>query len=295
MDAPIDGTRTPKLEVRNLRFATDGGEVPRHWHGGRRSVTTFFDNLSLFFPAGERFFIDAVKAHKHLVRDERLLADVARFCAQEGIHAREHDRYNQMLEAQGYPAAELDRRVERILKRVRRTLPKRRWLSVTCALEHFTALMAHEVLADERTLDGAHPVMRALWRWHAFEESEHRAVAFDVHRAAAKARPHKFVGTHLERCATMFVTTAMFWMLVIQHQFRMMRVDGTQWSLSEWRDLFVFLFVEPGGMRRMWRGWLSYFRRSFHPLDHDTSELLEAWKVEYANGTATGAAGGAGS
>ena len=59
------------LEVRNLRLAFDD-EIPRHWHGGRKSVTAFFDNLSIFFPAGERFFIASVNAHRHLVDDDDL-------------------------------------------------------------------------------------------------------------------------------------------------------------------------------------------------------------------------------
>ncbi|MEY4511683.1 MAG: hypothetical protein RLZZ450_3805 [Pseudomonadota bacterium] len=41
--------------VRNLKF--DLSEVtPRYWLAGQRSVTAFFNNLSVFFPAGERFF-----------------------------------------------------------------------------------------------------------------------------------------------------------------------------------------------------------------------------------------------
>lgn len=277
----MDTTPQAELEVRNLRFATDD-RVPRHWHGGRRAVTTFFDNLSLFFPAGERFFIDAVKAHKHLVTDERLLKDVAIFCAQEGIHGREHIRYNAMLEEQGYPAVELDRKVQRILAFVRRTLPRRTRLSVTCSLEHFTALMAEYILRDPKLLEGAHPVMRSLWRWHAAEESEHRAVAYDVYRAAR--------GPYAERAVTMLVTTAIFWALVVQHQARMMKVDGTAWSPSEWRALFVYLFVEPGGMLGLWRRWLDYFKPSFHPWDHDSRDLLERWKAEYAE-TGAGAEG----
>lgn len=260
------------LEVRNLRFATEG--VPRHWHGGRRAVTSFFDNLSVFFPAGERFFIDSVKAQKKRLTDEQLLEEVARFCAQEGIHAREHVRYNEMLEAHGYPAAELDAKVERILAFVRRVLPRRRQLAATCALEHFTALMADLVLRDPRVLEGAHPVMRSLWRWHAAEESEHRAVAFDVYRAVG--------GPYAERAGVMLVATVIFWALVIQHQARFMAVDGTKWSPREWRALFVFLFVDPGGMGHLWRRWLDYFRPGFHPWDADTRDLLERWKAEYA-------------
>lgn len=278
----MHSTVLPKLEVRNLRFSTDK-EVPRHWHGGKKSVTTFFDNLSLFFPAGERFFIDAVKAHKHLIHDEKLLDDVAKFCAQEGIHGREHIRYNAMLELQGYPAVDLDRRVQRILRLVSRALPKRIRLSATCSLEHFTALMAHYILSDPRLLEDAHPVMRSLWRWHAAEEAEHRAVAYDVYRAAR--------GPYLERAVTMLATTVIFWALVLQHQARMMAADGTKWSPSEWRALFVFLFIEPGGMPGLWRRWLDYFRPGFHPWDHDNSALLDDWKTEYASGRATGAAG----
>jgi predicted metal-dependent hydrolase len=267
----------PTLEVRNLRFGMD--RVPRHWHGGRKSVTAFFNNLSLFFPTGERFFIDSVKAHKHLVDDKRLLTDVARFCAQEGVHGREHIRYNEMLEAQGYPAVAIDKKVERLLKRVSRVLSKRRQLAVTCALEHFTALMGHYLLSDPRLLQGADPVMASLWRWHAAEESEHRAVAYDVYLAAG--------GSYVERVVTMITTTFTFWALVVRHQALMMKVDGTLWSLREWRDLFVFLFIEPGGMTSLWRHWLDYFRPSFHPLDHDNSDLLEQWKQDYISGRAT--------
>ncbi len=48
---------SPTPEPRNLRF--DLADVPRYWHGERRSLSLFFDNLSLFFPEGERFFVRA--------------------------------------------------------------------------------------------------------------------------------------------------------------------------------------------------------------------------------------------
>lgn len=267
----------PTLEVRNLRFAID--RVPRHWHGGRKSVTNLFDSLSLLFPAGERFFIDAVKAHKHLLHDKRLLGDVARFCAQEGVHGREHIHYNEMLEAQGYPALAIDRKIDRMFARLRRLLPKRRQLAVTAALEHFTALMGHNLLSIPRLWEGADPVMVSLWRWHAAEEAEHRAVAYDVYLAVG--------GTYAERVVTMITTTFVFWTLVLWHQALMMKVDGTLWSLREWRNLFVFLFVEPGGMGLVWRRWLDYFRPSFHPLDRDYSDVLEQWKQAHISGHAT--------
>ena len=44
---------TPRapLEPRNLKFEL-GPDVPPYWHGGRKAVTHFFNNLSVFLPVG---------------------------------------------------------------------------------------------------------------------------------------------------------------------------------------------------------------------------------------------------
>jgi predicted metal-dependent hydrolase len=263
----------PKLEVRNVRFADLAEKVPRHWHGGRRSVTAFFDNLSIFFPVGERFFIASVNAHRAHVQDARLTADIRAFAGQEGCHGREHERYNDLLRAQGFPVGEMEARVVRLLDRVKRVTPKRWQLAATCALEHFTALMAHLLLSNPGLLEGADPRMAALWRWHAAEENEHKAVCFDVYVAAG--------GTWAERAVVMAVVTAIFWAKVAEHQVRMMAVDGTVFSPREWARLVRFLFVKPGGMLGLARHYLAYFRPDFHPWDLDNRDLLAAWLREY--------------
>src|SRR5689334_5031348 len=101
-----EAARREQPEVRDLRF--DLKDVPRYWHGGRRAVTIFFDNLSLFFPAGERFFMASVKAFRNEVTDAALKRELDAFCAQEGHHSREHVRYNQMLAAKGYPVEAME-------------------------------------------------------------------------------------------------------------------------------------------------------------------------------------------
>jgi predicted metal-dependent hydrolase len=251
-----EGMEYPTLELRNLRFPVESG-VPRHWHGGRRSVTTFFDNLSIFFPAGERFFIASVNAHRAHVQDARLAADVRVFAGQEGCHSREHVRWNEALAAQDYPVAAMEARVERLLERVTRRTPRRWQLAATCALEHFTALMAELLLTRPGLLEGADARMAQLWRWHATEESEHRAVAFDVFRAAG--------GTYAERVLVMAGVTVIFWAKVLEHQVRLMHVDGTAASPREWAKLARFLFVRPGGMLGLVRPYLAYYLPGFHP------------------------------
>ncbi len=257
-------------EVRNLRFDL-GPEVPRHWHGGRKAVSRFFDGLSIFFPLGERFFVQAVKAHREWADSDALREAVAAFCAQEGIHSREHARYNDMLRERGYPIDRLEGRVAKILGRATRRLPKREHLAATCALEHFTAVLAHVLLSRPELLDGADLEMARLWRWHAAEETEHRSVAFDVYQRAG--------GGYAERCAVMGVTAVTFWARVMMHQVALMRADGIALSAREWASLMRFLWVRPGGMLQVVRMSLEYFRPGFHPSQLDSDGLLAAWRA----------------
>ena len=260
-------------QVRDLRFDVERAPS-RHWHGGRRSITSFFDALSILFPAGERFFIASVRRHREHVKEPRLTDEVALFCAQEGVHGREHVRYNEMLRAQGYPIEAMEQRVISLLRFVTKTSKPRVRLAVTCALEHFTALLAHLLLADDRLLQGADPTMAALWKWHAAEENEHKAVAYDVYLAAG--------GNYFERVIVMAVASTIFWAKVVEHQMRLMHVDRTLWSVREWWSLVRFLFVQPGGMLGMVGLYLRYYAPGFHPNDIDAAPLLDAWKREYA-------------
>lgn len=266
------------LQVRNRRFELSD-EVPRHWHGGRCAISRLFDGLSVFFPRGERFFVRSVQYYRDRVTSPPLRQEVAAFCGQEGIHGREHERYNQLLAARGYPVEELEQRVDRILSRVERRLPRRLQLAVTCALEHYTAALGRMVLSDPRLLEGADPAMAALWRWHSAEENEHKAVAFDVFVAAG--------GTYLERVHAMLGVTVVFWCKVFQHQVRFMKRDGRLFSPSEWSSLLGFLFVKPGPLTALIPAVLDYLRPGFHPNDRDDRALLEEWKrlEESAEGT----------
>lgn len=264
-------------EVRDLRFALEG--VPKQWHRVSRSVTLFYNNLSIFFPAGERFFIAAMKAQGPFVGDAKLKADVAAFCAQEGHHSREHVNYNDLLRRQGYPIDAMEARIEAILRRVARRGPPWRRLAVTVCLEHFTAMLASLVLADPRVLADAEPRMAALWRWHAAEEDEHKHVAFDLYVAAAEGRQGR---RWLGRCAAMLITTLIFWGKILEHQARLMHHDGILFSPREWWSLVRYLYWAPGGLQTLVVPYLSFFRPTFHPTDYDRPGLLQAWRAQAA-------------
>jgi predicted metal-dependent hydrolase len=195
---------------------------------------------------------------------------VRAFCGQEAVHSREHERFNAALEARGLPVRELEQRVYAGLQEMRSTTSRRWQLAVTCALEHFTAIMADVALRDPAQLEGAPPVMVALWRWHAVEETEHKSVAFDVYQATG--------GDYRTRALAMALTTLAFWATIIDHQRQLMAADGCARDVREIAALIWFLFGRPGGLRKIVRPWLAYFRPGFHPDDHDNHELIEAWK-----------------
>jgi len=259
------------IPIRDRRFAWESIE-DRFWHGAGPAVSVFFDNLSIFFPHGERFFMQSMKAFKDRAPEgSDLAAEVRAFLAQEAYHGREHRAYNARLEALGYPAEAMEARVARMLKRVQTVIPARMQLAATCALEHYTAFMGHALLGDPRILEGSHPELAALWRWHAVEENEHKAVAYDLFVAAG--------GTYLERVSTMSLATTIFWARVFEQQVRMMRAAGLAGSPAAWASLFRFLFIRPGNLRLLPLALLDYFRPGFHPNDTDSTALIDAWRA----------------
>ncbi len=144
--------------VRNLS-RNRPGRSPACWHGGRKSVSAFFcDNLSVFFPVGERFFVKSVRAHQSFVKDEGAWRTKSgRFPVQEGIHAREHERYsNEMLVRHGYPSSRWRSGSEHPAHP--RSAPPEISLAVTCALHQaFTALLELIFTSATRALQGRPP------------------------------------------------------------------------------------------------------------------------------------------
>jgi uncharacterized protein len=258
--------------VRNLRFDIDE-QIPRNWLGMPPAVTMFVDHLSMVFPPGERFFIQSVRAFEKRVQDPKLREEIRNFYQQEALHGREHVRWNEILERNGYPVKAIDRSAKRILGVGTLVLSKRMQLSITCALEHYTAMLAQILLDDDSLLKDAHPTMAALWRWHAAEENEHASVAFDTFNATG--------GTYVHRVAGMVLATIFFWSKMFEHQVRMMHSAGLLWSPRAWSALLPMIFTRPGILPKLALPYLAYFKPSFHPRELDCTPLLERWKQQF--------------
>src|SRR5258708_14597582 len=141
-----DLQRAPRaIPVRRLVF--DFTRVAsRHWFGGGAFLTHLANAMSLTFPEGERFFMDAVKHYADRIESPALRQEVSRFLGQEALRSRAQEVYNDWLRTTGLRPEGIEERVKEGLDRVRQDRSHRYQLAMTCALEHFTAMMAELLL-----------------------------------------------------------------------------------------------------------------------------------------------------
>lgn len=245
----------------------------RHWHGDNAFKSHFFDAMSLLFPDGERFFIDSVRHFRDQAADPLLQKQIGGFIGQEAHHSREHDRYSEALRHSGYDLDYLERRLKRRLAFVRKHLPPKVHLASTVAVEHFTAIMADAILQNPHWLAGAEPSMAKLWRWHALEESEHKAVAFDLYQQVC--------GSVWLRRRAMLHSTLYFTLDTFKGLVHMLKRDGLLWNWRVWRDGLAWLWGSRGILRPLVRTYLDFYKRDFHPWQHDNMQVILQYRSEF--------------
>ena len=103
---------------------------------------------------GEAFFVESVRNFREGA-PPKLAAEIQAFVTQEVMHSREHVAFNHRAVEAGYDLGKLEERVEWRLDRSRARPPIVN-LAATMALEHFTAILAHQLLSNPRHLEGAH-------------------------------------------------------------------------------------------------------------------------------------------
>ena len=275
--ATVSKTTPADLDVtpRDIRF--DLAEARKgHWLGGDPVATAVFNALSLTFPDGERLFMDAVRNYRHLLKG-KLLEDAKGFIAQEAIHSREHHQLNSLIDRDRYPVAEIEETIRGRVKMARER-GKMAMLVSTIALEHFTAMMA-EMHARHRDLfDDTAPGIEQLWRWHAMEETEHKAVAYDVFQEVTKDwSPSR---RYFVRCRAMFFVTLMFTRNISRYAARLLEADGYE-PKAALKAVKRFVWGNPGIFRRGWKTYFAWYRPGFHPWDQDDRAEFADWKAEF--------------
>jgi hypothetical protein len=254
-------------------FGLDG-DIPRYWFDNDPFRTRFFDAMSLLFPEGEKFFIACVRDYHDQIKDPALAEQVRGFVYQEGQHGMVHTRFNDRLRAQGIDVdRELEEQKQLLNETFRKRFPKVFTLAQTAASEHLTALMAHGFFATD-LMAKADPRIRAMYAWHAIEEIEHKAVAFDVFKQVAR-------GSYLTRISAMLMASLGFPLHVFVIMHRMFKVDRPQKPFAMWLRGLWWLYGWGGLYPRLLPHYFAYFLPGFHPWKHGDMGIHETWTTAF--------------
>ncbi|WP_414430444.1 metal-dependent hydrolase [Alcanivorax sp. IL3] len=252
------------IQPRKMDFSFDPA-MPRYWFDDDQFKTILLTALSCTFPEGERFFVRSVRHYQKQIQDPLLREQVKGFIGQEAHHGNEHDAFNHFMESKGVPTGKVDEFVNRGMRFMAKHLSPQRQLAKTCALEHFTAMLAELMLENPDFFKGMDERMLPLWLWHAVEESEHKAVAFDVYQDQ--------VDSYWVRTSEMAFTTVEFISFTIFHYYQLRKGmdDATDWRSV--RGGVNWLLGKPGWLRKLGKSYLAYYKRDFHPAKRDSTFL----------------------
>lgn len=271
---------SPQLTVRKLEVDIESG-FDRHWHSGDAFLSQYYNALSMSFPVGEQSFIDAVRESAKDLADTpdyaELRATVAQFIGQEATHRRIHDLYNGHLAKQGLVNHWENWATKRLAYGKSLNVKPIHLLAVTAAFEHCTAVFADGTLRYGSWFDGAEPKMQTLWRWHAAEETEHKAVAFDVYNALG--------GNYKWRIRWYIYVLMLFSFDAIRQTTLNLWHDGSLFKPSTWWSAAKFMFGKNGFVWTSSKPLLAYFKRDFHPNDDpfgDNQQLAASWLQRHA-------------
>ncbi|MEK1943848.1 MAG: metal-dependent hydrolase [Pseudomonas sp.] len=256
--------------VRRMDFTF--AETEKYWWSGDAFMTHFMNNLSSLFPYGEMFFVDSVRAVRERITEPQLKKDISAFIGQEAMHSKEHATYNEYAAKHEIDLEKLELRIKVLLEWVTKITTKKQRLAATCALEHFTATMAQQLLQrEDLTTQIDDPKMYQLWMWHAIEENEHKAVCYDAYQAVG--------GGYFTRVTMMAISTVIFFGVISWFQVHLLRKDRQLFNLRSWgRGLRTLFSPRDGFLTKLILPYLDYYRPGFHPFDHDTKVLEQRWK-----------------
>lgn len=273
---------TENIKVRKVDF--DVKNIKRHYAANNIFATHFLNAMHIVFPEGEKFFIRSARHYLTEIKDDTDLVErVKRFIGQEGVHNKEHQKFWDILDEMGlkpYPFAKFYSRTAYkywengflgLFGKKRKALLS---LSVTSALEHFTALLGDGAL-KENPFGELPKNVWAMLQWHAAEELEHKSVCFDLYE--------KVGGDYPTRVAGMLMASFLLWVYIFGGQIYFIANDKEKDLSSLPKEFFEFwrLLLQSKAIRNLFKMYLDYYKVGFHPDDHENYGLAENFFKEH--------------
>jgi predicted metal-dependent hydrolase len=257
---------------------------PRHMDfpfGSLKSLKYFDDNIyksafmagmSTSFPDGETEFLNSVRNYRDQIQHPDLKRQVKGFIGQEGHHSHQHSKVNKELDRLGYDTKSIERSLRKLIQKRVSTYSHKFRLAHTVSIEHITGIMAEHALTHPEFFDGMETPFKDLMMWHAVEELEHKAVAYDVYEACIgdKAYLHK----------VMKLAVALLTIRLGRFMFVLAFKTGKWRSWREWKGFCSWMFGKKGLWRSLRKPYQAFFHPDFHPWNSGGIELIEKWEAE---------------
>lgn len=246
--------------------------LPRYWNDNSPFKTHFLNALSITLPECEKFFIETIRPFRQLLTDEEQILEVEEFCKQESHHRHIHNQYNDWLESQGLPVAQLQKSTDDLWNKVRAKHDIKNNLAITTCIEHLTVVYSKIFLGRRTHLKRMHPQFELVWRWHSIEEIEHRAVAMDIW--------YQHGGTLLERRITMLYVVSCYMWYVGKNTILFLHHDKQLWKWRTLTDFMSLMFNHNSGLiTQSFLPWCEFMKKDFHPKNHNYDLYLKYSKI----------------
>ncbi|MCB1146375.1 MAG: metal-dependent hydrolase [Leptospiraceae bacterium] len=242
----------------NVKF---DDSLPRHWFGGNAFMTHILNTWTVIFPDAERYFVRwSRKALQYENLDPKIRKDIQGFIGQETRHASEHEKLWELLQKQGYdiqPVLDFIHKVGFDL--IENNFPDTWNLAAVAGFEHFTAMFAEIYFESPELMNTMHPEMKRLFEWHAAEEVEHKAVAFDQLQAVNDS--------YLLRISVMNLAVILLYGISVANTLYFMLQDRSIFNIKEWAGIWNLFFGEYQLAPRSISKFIEYYRPDFHPWE----------------------------
>lgn len=248
-------------------------DIPKYWCDNEPTFTHYFTGLSTLFPEGESYFVRSVRVLRDRVKDNpKLDRDIGAFIGQEAMHSKEHHAFHVSAQQHGLDPESLERATGIVLKGIEKIFPKKWNLLMTVGLEHYTAVLVVEMMksVNEMMTDDT---IRNLWLWHSIEETEHKAVAYDMYEYLYG----KGLDAYIPRVAIFTFSLVFITLLSSVFQLVLLKRDGQLFNLKSWRKFRLFRKEK---YQVFLPQFLDYYRFDFHPNHTDEKQLVANTKIK---------------
>ncbi len=273
-NAELRGRNSPEqIKPHRIQVSFDAS-LPKHWFGDSAFLTHMLNTWTAIFPDAERYFVRWSKKALTQVSDPKIKKDIQGFIGQETMHATQHEKLWDLLRAQGY-------NLEPVIWTVRqfafdwleKALPDKANYALVAGLEHFTAMFGEIYFENTELVNQMHPEMRRLFEWHAAEEIEHKAVAYDQLLAIDDS--------YALRTGIMNMALVGFYLITFGNTLYFMAQDRSLFKPKEWLTIFDVFFGKYDLARKSFFKFLEYYKPDFHPWDNQNYHLAQKALASY--------------